>query len=245
MKVYGPRPTLFISIAHYRQMALRLMASQKYFYTGMAATTAQLSQTPGTLPTAKSKALTNRFIETCQAQFELGVALSLSLWPALTLAVQNQWGGPSSSDKRDWFAGAIVDLFSSRPDTDLEDVETVLLQVMLDEFEVNVDDGSGFEVAEQIMRLRRDCDRGSFTEVAELKARWERKGKGDKQVEFRRVERGDEDDDTDWDSDDLEETDENEDEDVEMGEAPPIREKENQALEIDEDGFTKVTRRKR
>lgn len=139
-----------------------------------------------------------------------------------------------------------MDLFSSRPDTDIEDVETMLLQVMLDEFEVNVDDESSLEVAEQIMRLRRDCGKGDFTEVSQLKERWGKKGKGGKQVEFKRVERGEEEDDTDWDSDDLEETDEEfEDGDVEMGDAPPMREKEKPVPEIDEDGFTKVTGKKK
>lgn len=139
-----------------------------------------------------------------------------------------------------------MDLFSTRPDTDIEDVETMLLQVMLDEFEVNVDDESGFEVAEQIIRLWRNCGKGDFTEVSHLKERWEKKGKGRKQVEFKRVERGEEEDDTDWDSDDLEETDEEyEDGDVEMGDAPPIREKEKLAPEIDKDGFTKVTGKKK
>jgi len=208
--------------------------------------TAQQSPTLGTCPPPILARLINISRETCQAQFELGVALSLSLWPALTLAVQNQWGGPSSSDKRDWFGGAIVDLFLSRLDTDIEDVETMLLQVMLDEFEVNVDDESGFEVAEQIMRLRRDCGKGDFTKVSQLKERWEKKEKGGKQVEFKRVERGEEEDDTDWDSDDLEETDEEyEDEDVEMGDAPPTREKEKPVPEIDEDGFIKVTGKKK
>ncbi len=139
-----------------------------------------------------------------------------------------------------------MDLFSTRPDTDTEDVETMLLQVMLDEFEVNVDDESGFEVAEQIVRLRRDCGKGDYREVSQLKERWEKKGNGGRQVEFKRVERGEEEDDTDWDSDDLEETDEEyEDRDVEMGDAPPIREKEKAVLEVDEDGFTKVTGKKK
>jgi pre-rRNA-processing protein TSR2 len=182
----------------------------------------------------------NYFAEKCQVQFELGVALTLSIWPALSLAVINNWGGVASSDKRDWFAGAIVELFSDRPDTDIEDVETVLLQVMLDEFEVNVDDESGYEVAEQIMRLRKSCGKGEFGEVEQLRSRWERRGgKGEVGV-FKRVERGEEDD-TDWDSDDLEETDG---EDVEMWEAPPMREKEKVVPEVDEDGFTKVTKKR-
>lgn len=154
--------------------------------------------------------------------------------------MQNNWGGPSSSDKRDWFAGAIVELFESRPDTDLEDVETVLLQVMLDEFEVNVDDDSGFDVAEQIMRIRKDCERGNFTEVGELRERWSRKG--GKAVKFEKVERGEEDEETDWDSDDLEET-EDEEGDVEMDDAPPPKDK--PAPEVDDDGFTKVVNKKK
>jgi pre-rRNA-processing protein TSR2 len=154
--------------------------------------------------------------------------------------VQNNWGGPSSSDKRDWFAGAVVELFESRPETDLEDVETVLLQVMLDEFEVNVDDESAFEVAEQIMRLRRDVGRGDFAEVELMRARWEKKG--GKEVKFQ-VQEGENNEDTDWDSDDFEESDENE--DVEMGDSPPERGKDLSAPEVDEEGFTKVASKKR
>ncbi|KAI0395530.1 Pre-rRNA-processing protein TSR2-domain-containing protein [Xylariaceae sp. FL0594] len=51
--------------------------------------------------------------EARQAQFEQGVAISLHLWQSLTIAVQNNWGGPDSSDKRDWLAGVIVDMFPS------------------------------------------------------------------------------------------------------------------------------------
>ena len=132
-------------------------------------------------------------------------------------------------------------MFSDHPDTDLEDVETVLLQVMIDEFEVNVDDDSAFEVAEQIMRLRKDCGKGDFAEVEELRARWERNGGRNTTGLFQQVERREEDDETDYDSDDSE-TDEN---DVEMEEAPPLVEKQKAVPEVDEDGFTKVTKKKR
>ncbi|KFY25451.1 hypothetical protein V493_04650, partial [Pseudogymnoascus sp. VKM F-4281 (FW-2241)] len=86
------------------------------------------------------------------AQLDLGISLSLALWPALTLAVQNNWGGPSSSDKRDWFAGAISEYVTSTPEADEEDVEAMLVQVMLDEFEVAVDDGSAGEVADAVIQ---------------------------------------------------------------------------------------------
>jgi pre-rRNA-processing protein TSR2 len=114
---------------------------------------------------------------------------------------------------------------------------------MLDEFEVNVDDDSSLEVAEQIVRVRNDCLKGKFDEVESLRQKWQsRKGKN---VTFKKGE--DQDADTDWDTDDDEEDDDDDeaalDEDVEMADAPARRVKE--APEIDEDGFTKVARKKR
>lgn len=185
--------------------------------------------------------------ENAQAQFELGVSLLLNFWPALSLAVTSNWGagnGATSSEKRDWFAGAIVELFDERPDTDLEDVETVLLQVMLDEFEVNVDDDSGYEVAEGVLRIRGACGKGDYTEVERLRQRWEQSGKGkgaSAKGMFRDA--GEEEHETDGSEDEQ-----SDDEDVEMGEAPQLVErvpKEKVAPEIDEEGFTKVTKKKR
>ncbi|EAA28310.1 hypothetical protein GE21DRAFT_9126 [Neurospora crassa] len=209
---------------------------------------------------------------TCQSQFEQGVAIALHLWPALSLAVQNNWGGPDSADKRDWFAGAVVDLFpdlnkvlapasekqqqpsnttqkstddheEATEEPDQLDIETVLLQVMLDEFEVNVDDDSAFEVAEQILRVRLGCLKGKFDEVDALRRRFEGKG-GNKKVVFKKAE--DQDNDTDWDTDDDEEVDSDE----EMGDAPALvpttqQPKEKVEPEVDEDGFTKVVGKKR
>lgn len=195
-----------------------------------------------------------------QGNFEQAVAFALHLWPALTLSVQNNWGGPDSSDKRDWFAGAVVDLFpeftddsktpqSAKPpmaEPDLEDVETVLLQVMVDEFEVNVDDDSGFEAAETIMRARSQCAQGQWEEVEKLRERFQnRKGK---KVEglFKKME--DQDQDTDWESDGSGSDDDSGDggAGVDMGDAPALvtAPKEKAPPEIDEDGFTKVTKKR-
>ena len=117
-----------------------------------------------------------------------------------------------------------------------------LLQVMLDEFEVNVDDESGFEVAEQIVRLRRDCEKGDFSEIRALKERWDQRGGRDVlQGQFKEQQRTEEEDETDG----SEEEDEPEDMDVDMGEAPQLVPKEKPVPEVDEDGFTKVTKKKR
>ncbi|CAG8949676.1 hypothetical protein HYFRA_00003995 [Hymenoscyphus fraxineus] len=176
----------------------------------------------------------------CQAQFELGCTLSLFLWPSLTLAVTNSWGGPDSASKREWFAQQTIDLLNETPDADAEWLEEFLLGVMLDEFEVNVDDESGFEVAEQIMRIKKDCAKGEFGEVMGMKERWDAKaGKEDVEKMFEKKERGEEEDETSGSDEDDEGG-----ADVEMDEAPPlVRVKE--PAEVDEDGFTKVTKKKR
>ncbi|KAM0331614.1 hypothetical protein ACHAQA_003293 [Verticillium albo-atrum] len=193
-----------------------------------------------------------------QSNFEQAVALSLHIWPALTLAVQNNWGGEASSDKRDWFAGAVVDLFApfekvtngvaapkdpaaAAEEPDVEYVEEFILQVMCDEFEVNIDDESGFDVAQQIIKFRNDCAKGKFDELADLQRKWESK-KG-KKVQVAVGESPDQevdDDDSDLSDDD------DDDEDVNMDEAPQLVQapKEKPPPEVDEDGFTTVARKR-
>ncbi|TQW08646.1 pre-rRNA-processing protein TSR2 [Cordyceps javanica] len=206
---------------------------------------------------------------TRQHNFEQAVAYALHLWPALTLSVANGWGGPESAEKRDWFAGAIVELFpeftDAVPDStsngnnnnnnkataaaavadeaDTEDVETVLLQVMVDEFEVNVDDDSALEVAQQIVRARTQCAAGQFDETNALAERFARL-KGSKVGSlFQKAE--DPNQDTDDEPDDSEDEDEDEGSDVDMGDAPAAAPKEKQEPQVDEDGFTMVTKKKR
>ncbi|KAI1259474.1 Pre-rRNA-processing protein TSR2-domain-containing protein [Xylariaceae sp. FL1019] len=208
--------------------------------------------------------------ETRQAEFEQGIVMSLHLWTSLTIAVQNQWGGPDSSDKRDWLAGAISDMFPSFPDLHKlttasqsttttttsksktqklpeepipEDIEETLLQVLGDEFETNVDDGSEQEVADRIMRCRAQCAEGNFTLVSDLRKRWE-ESRG-KKVVLRETEAPDQETD---DSGSDDEDDEEENDDVEMGDAPQLvgagaRRPKPEKI-IDEDGFETVVRKR-
>jgi pre-rRNA-processing protein TSR2 len=130
-------------------------------------------------------------------------------------------------------------MFNGRRDPDLEDVETTLLLAVLDEFELNVDDGTGFEVAQTIMRIRKQTLEGDFGEVQEMQRKWDEKDNVER-IEFQVV--ANDDNDTDWDSDDVESSGE----DVEMAEAPiekPKLDKVN--AEVDEDGFTKVVGKKK
>ncbi|KAI0408487.1 hypothetical protein F4802DRAFT_550070 [Xylaria palmicola] len=134
------------------------------------------------------------------------------------------------------------------PDEPLaEDVEETLLQVMFDEFEANIDDQSEAQVADRIMKCRTQCAVGDFALVEELRARW-LDTKGKKVVAQAAA---DQDQDTDWDSGSDDDDDDNEGNgsaDVDMDDAPalvPVAPKEKPQPEIDEDGFEKVTRKKR
>lgn len=185
-------------------------------------------------------------IEKIQNKFDLSIALTLATWPALTLAVQNSWGGPQSAEKRDWFAGAISELIESTPDADVEYVEEFLLQIMNDEFEIHIDDGSGEEIAAKIVGLRKLTLQGNFILVDEMLATWqERQNRGGETVQFRHFEREEDDEETDWDSDDRE--DDSAGEDVEIEQVPPLVKipKGKAQPTVDDDGFIEVVGKRR
>ncbi|KAI9376580.1 Pre-rRNA-processing protein TSR2-domain-containing protein [Aspergillus egyptiacus] len=175
---------------------------------------------------------------------DLGITLAINNWPALTLAVQSNWGGPTSSDKRDWLCGEISKMLAERPETDTYDLEDVLIQVMNDEFDVAVDDESAAVVADQIMEIRNLTARGEFGAVREMWEAWERKAanRGNLVAGFRRGE------DQEGETDEDEGSDEGDEGDVDMGEAPDLvarAPRERVEPEVDEDGFTKVVGKKR
>lgn len=176
-----------------------------------------------------------------QAKFDLGIWHSLFNWQILTVAIQNQWGGPDSSEKRDWLAGAISELFISEPETDAEDVEVMLLQVLEDEFGIRLEDETEVAVAREIMVIKKEVSEGNFSKVDALQKKWEeRKGKEVATGDVR-VKEGNQD--AEWDSVDEES---DEDEDEEMGEAPAlVPAKPKPAPEVDDDGFTKVVGKRR
>jgi pre-rRNA-processing protein TSR2 len=46
--------------------------------------------------------------------FEEGVGYVIKSWTALKLAVEQDWGGVESGEKRDWMIGIVVDYFGKR-----------------------------------------------------------------------------------------------------------------------------------
>nr|OQO26546.1 hypothetical protein B0A51_08793 [Rachicladosporium sp. CCFEE 5018] len=197
---------------------------------------------------------------TPQTLFDTGIWYALALWPALHTAVSNSWGGPSSTDKRDWFAGAVSELFPALPpalglatiaaSVDLDDLGSVLLQVMQDEFECNVEDDSEVEVALTILRLRKGLEEGNDSEARTLEHRW--RNRGAMKSDIKVIDNGPQEE---VDEDEFEGFSDDEEMggvDVDMSDAPALVEtgrpvkKEKPKPQVDDDGFTSVpVRRKR
>lgn len=120
-------------------------------------------------------------------------------------------------------------------------METVLLQVMQDEFDVNVEDETEVPVAEEIMKIRKSVfEDGSLAALEAVKGRWTARG-GRVPANVNVVEHS-----YGEDGEEIEESSEDEDEeDVDMGEAPALVPREKQEPEVDEDGFTKVVGKRR
>jgi len=108
--------------------------------------------------------------------FARGVIALLNTWPALGLEVQESWGGPHSADKRTWLASNLVDAFENEP-LDEEQVEHLLLDAMVDEFEAEIDDGSPYNIAQNIIRIWKAACDGDAEEIGKLEAAADQLGK--------------------------------------------------------------------
>lgn len=163
--------------------------------------------------------------------FARGVIARLSIWPILRLAVQDGWGGPSSAQKQTWLASTILDSFETEiPVPDDQYVEEMLLQVMADEFDTQVEDGSSEDVAGDIVRIWDEAKVGKSDLVVKFEALAD-KLKGVKAVAHQVPVSAE---------DEWEEEEDDEESSEEEGDAPAPRVKEKEEPVVDEDGFTLV-----
>jgi pre-rRNA-processing protein TSR2 len=182
------------------------------------------------------------------AKIDLLISVTLHSWPNLTIAIQHDPDSALAKDKRDFLAGAISDLLSTNQISEAEDLEDVLVQFLYDEFEITVDDKdySPWEASLRIMTGREKILQGDFSQVDQWYEEWvEKQRTASGRIAVERVD-DDEAQETDWDEEDGEDGGERK--DVEMDEAPQLVEKpkrEKLEPEVDEDGFTKVTGRRK
>lgn len=164
--------------------------------------------------------------------FARGVIARLAVWPALRIAVENNWGGPDSAEKRTWVATVIVDAFEEQnPKPDMEYIEETLSQIMGDEFETVLEDDSAAQVAKDVVKLWNDTQSGSTDFVKRLEDQADAL-KGKRVVAQQGVSTDNEEE---WESDS---------EDEEQQEAPMLVDRAPPLPQIDEDGFTTVVKGK-
>lgn len=106
--------------------------------------------------------------KTARARFELGACMAIYGWDDLQTAVDSQWGGPDSADKRDWLVGSVVEMFEENSYLEAEDIEDRLLGVMEDEFGTSIEDDSGLPVAALVISIYRECAQGDYRTVDSL-----------------------------------------------------------------------------
>ncbi|XP_063848270.1 pre-rRNA-processing protein TSR2 homolog isoform X2 [Scylla paramamosain] len=107
--------------------------------------------------------------------FKKAVQATLSNWPALQFAVQQQAGGPQSSAIAEWMVGVTEQyfydnewplwLFSPTEDLEAEEVADYLATIMDQELNTMVEDESDLEVGQCLCRFYRLCMEGSDAQV--------------------------------------------------------------------------------
>jgi pre-rRNA-processing protein TSR2 len=187
--------------------------------------------------------------------FARGTIALFKLWPALKLAVAEQWGGSESAEKRTWMISEVVDYFESclpKPGeqvsgpealvdlVDQDELAEMLEGMISDEYEVDLDDGSADQVAGDVVRLWKKVVMGDKAMVDELEELV--RTTGGKKVQAQ----GNSDDEVELDEDGnpIEDDDENSDEEMaDATSAVPPKEKEKQEPVVDDDGFTLVQKK--
>ncbi|KAJ7165646.1 Pre-rRNA-processing protein TSR2-domain-containing protein [Mycena crocata] len=167
--------------------------------------------------------------------FARGVIARLATWDTLRLAVQESWGGAGAQQKRTWLASVVVDAFEETiPTPDDQYVEEILVQVLADEFDTNLEDGSAEPVALDIVRIWDETRIGRHDLVLKFEAEAESvRGKRAVAQEVANKDSEEwEDEDDDEDGSGMEEDEE---------EVPHLMEpRQREEPEVDEDGFTMV-----
>ena len=174
--------------------------------------------------------------------FARGVIARLAIWATLRIAIQENWGGPHGPAKRTWLASTIVDAFEDDtiPTPDEQYIEEMLVQVMEDEFETVVEDGSAESVSRDIISLWEEIQVGKTDLVLKFEDLADKSRGKRPNAQERAVSDDEGEDEDDW-EDEVEGSSEN------MDEAPALvdRSEDLREPQVDEDGFTLVQSKRR
>uniref|UniRef100_A0A3Q3M6Z3 Pre-rRNA-processing protein TSR2 homolog n=1 Tax=Mastacembelus armatus TaxID=205130 RepID=A0A3Q3M6Z3_9TELE len=81
--------------------------------------------------------------------FKEGVRAVLHTWPVLQIAVDNGFGGVYGQQKADWMVDVVQQYFHDNADLQQSEVEDFIAELMDQEFDTVIDDGSLPQVNEK------------------------------------------------------------------------------------------------
>ena len=99
--------------------------------------------------------------------FMNSVQFVLGNWPAIRVSVEQCFGGQYSSDKETWLQKVIFDVFMENESLDPLDIEDYLAEILSNEFNVIIEDGSLAKVSEKLCNFYDLCKKGQHFKVAE------------------------------------------------------------------------------
>ncbi|XP_028405438.1 pre-rRNA-processing protein TSR2 homolog [Dendronephthya gigantea] len=99
--------------------------------------------------------------------FMSSVQFVLGNWPAIRVSVEQCFGGQYSREKERWLQEVIYNVFMENGSLDPVDIEDYLAEILTNEFNVIIEDGSLAKVSEKLCHYYQLCKKGEHVKVAE------------------------------------------------------------------------------
>ncbi|KAL0022743.1 hypothetical protein WJX77_010678 [Trebouxia sp. C0004] len=92
-----------------------------------------------------------------------------SSWTALCLAIDNEWGGPSSRQKAEQLYQDVLHWFYNHTEHYADDLEVDLEAAMMQDFNAELQDDSPRQVSITLVSLHQECLQGNLSRIQQLK----------------------------------------------------------------------------
>ncbi|KAM7405346.1 hypothetical protein PAMP_012614 [Pampus punctatissimus] len=99
--------------------------------------------------------------------FTQGVRAVLKSWPVLQIAVDNGFGGVYGQQKADWLVDVVQQYFHDNADLQQCEVEDFISELMDQEFDTVVDDGSLPQVSMPLMQMFSQLQQGALQQLSQ------------------------------------------------------------------------------
>ncbi|XP_040902528.1 pre-rRNA-processing protein TSR2 homolog [Toxotes jaculatrix] len=97
--------------------------------------------------------------------FTEGVRAVLHTWPVLQIAVDNGFGGVYGQQKADWMVDVVQKYFHDNADLQQYEVEDFIAELMDQEFDTVVDDGSLPQVSVSLLQVFSQWQQGALQQL--------------------------------------------------------------------------------